>query len=242
MKKFCFLLFLVFAPLILLAQRPTVKRADKLFAQKSYTEAAQMYKALKSNAHILQNLGDSYYYNYQMALARNPYTLLFSRYKDNVTPEVYFRYAHTLKALGDYEKADEIMAAYLGYDVNTVKFIENLNKIVPYDYTLKRISNRASNGDFGISYFGDKVVFSSPGNQGGLIYKWNAKPYLDLYEARMTDTGELTDIKPFSDELNTPTHESNPTFTKDGKTIYFSRTNDKRIKVGDKKIATVKIF
>lgn len=242
MKNLFLLIIIVFTPLTILAQRPTVKRADKLFAQKSYVEAAKMYKALKSDAHILQNLGDSYYYNHQMDLARPPYTFLFTEYKDSIKPEVYFRFAQTLLAIKNYEKADEIMAKYLGYEIDTKKFIENLNNIVPYVYELKRMSPSNTTGDFGISFYGDKVVFSSPRNTENPIYKWNEKPYLDLYEATVDSSGQLNGIKPFSDEINTKTHESNATFTKDGKIMYFSRTNHERVKIGDEKIATVKIF
>lgn len=242
MKNIYFLLFIIFTSFSTLAQKPTLKKADKLFAQKSYVEAAKMYQALESNAHILQNLGDSYYYNHRMDLARSPYTFLFTEYRDSIKPEVFFRYAQTLRALKNYEKADEIMTQYLGYEINTPKFIENLNTIVPYVYQLKRMTSNTSTGDFGISFYGDKVVFSSPRNNENPIYNWNEKPYLDLYEATIDKDDQLTNIKPFSDEINTKTHESNATFSSDGKTMYFSRTNDKRVKIGEEKIATVKIF
>src|SRR5690554_2606094 len=104
------------------------------------------------------------------------------------------------------------------------------------------MTSSSSSGDFGISFYGDKVVFSSPRNSENPIYKWNGKPYLDLYEASIDAEGQLSNIKSFSDEINTKTHESNATFSKDGKTMYFSRTNDKRVKIGEEKIATVKIF
>src|SRR5690606_27832978 len=125
MKYLCFLVIILFSPLTIVAQKPTLKKADKLFAQKSYVEAAKMYQSLESNAHILQNLGDSYYYNHQMDLARSPYTFLFTKYKDSIKPEVYFRFAQTLRALKDYEFADRIMGEYLGYEINTQKFIDN---------------------------------------------------------------------------------------------------------------------
>lgn len=242
MKNIYFLLFLVFTTFPILAQKPTLKKADKLFAQKSYVEAAKMYQSLESNAHILQNLGDSYYYNHQMDLARSPYTFLFTKYKDSIKPEVYFRFAQTLRALKDYEFADRIMGEYLGYEINTQKFIDNLNNIVPYVYQLKRMTSNNSSGDFGISFYGDNVVFSSTRNSQNPIYKWNEKPYLDLFEATIDKDEQLTNIKPFSEEINTKTHEANATFSKDGKTMYFSRTNHQRVQIGDEKIATVKIF
>ena len=209
-------------------QRATLKRANTLFLNKSYVEAAAMYEQLDPTKEVLQNLGDSYYYNSQMSLAKTPYTKLYLTYKDSVPPEVLFRYANALKAINDYKAGDEIMGTYLGYTVDTKKFRENLNKIVPYNYDIKRMTQNTSTASYR--------------NTKNPTYHWNQKPYLDLYEAKVTDTQELENIIPFSDSINSETHESNPVFTSDGKTMYFSRTNDKRVLIGDVEIATVKLF
>lgn len=223
-------------------QRATLKRANTLFANKSYVEAAAMYQQLEESQEVLQNLGDSYYYNSQMSLAKTPYTQLYLTYKDSVPPEVLFRYANALKALDDYKGGDNIMGAYLGYAVDTKKFRENLNKIVPYNYEIKRMTDNTSTGDFGMNFYGDNVVFASFRNSKNPTYHWNQKPYLDLFEARVTINNELKDIKPFSDSINSKTHESNPAFSSDGKVMYFSRTNDKRVLIDEVEIAVVKLF
>ncbi|MEZ4801690.1 MAG: OmpA family protein [Gelidibacter sp.] len=242
MKNIFLHIILLTTSLTVFGQRATLKRANILFANKSYVEAAAMYKQLDPTQEVLQNLGDSYYYNSQMSLAKAPYTQLYLKYKDSVPPEVLFRYANALKALDDYEEGDKIMGNYLGYAVDTKKFKENLNKIVPYNYDIKRMTDNTSTGDFGMNFYGDKVVFASFRNSENPTYHWNQKPYLDLYEAKVSINKELTDIKPFSDSINTKTHESNATFTSDGKTMYFSRTNDKRVLIEGVEIATVKIY
>ena len=242
MKQICIILFLSLLPFAALGQKSSLKKANKLFDQKSYVEAAKMYQELKPSQEVLQKLGDSYYFNTEMKLAKTPYARLFTDYKDSIPKEYYFKYAQTLKGAGDFEKADEIMTEYLGFEVDTKKFIENLNHIVPYNYEIKRMTQSARTGDFGISYFGDKVVFSSLRNTESPNYKWNERPYLDLYEATVSSEEELQNIKPFSKDINTKTHESNATFTKDGKTMYFSRTNDKRVLIGEELVATVKLY
>jgi len=63
-----------------------------------------------------------------------------------------------------------------------------------------------------------------------------------LFEGTVSKDGLLENVKPFSDKINTKTHESNATFSQDGKVMYFSRTNSKRVKIGKEKYATVKIF
>ncbi|WP_299390535.1 OmpA family protein [uncultured Gelidibacter sp.] len=242
MKNICILLFLLATQWTVQAQRPSLKRANILFEQKSYVEAAKMYQALDPSQEVLQKLADSYYYNSEMKLARTPYTGLFTKYKDSLDREVYFRYAQSLLGVKDYENADKIMGEYLGYFVDTPKFIENLNKIVPFTYEIQIMNQSARTGDFGLTYYKDQVVFSSLRNLKNPIYSWNNKPYLDLFRADVTKDKKLVNIVPFSDEINTKTHESNATFTTDGKTMYFSRTNDKRVLVGEELVATVKLY
>lgn len=242
MKKGFLYIVLCCISFTVFAQKPSEKKADELYSNRSYIEAAKMYETLKPNRKILQNLADCYYYNSQMMFAEKPYAQLFLTYKDSVKPEVYFRYANALKGISEYDRADKIMGEYLGYAVDTKKFKENLNKIVPYNYEIKRMTRSTTTGDFGITFFGEKVVFSSLRNTASPSFNWNNKPYLDLYEATVSDKEDLENIKPFSDKINTKTHESNAAFSSDGKTMYFSRTNDKRVKIGEEMIATVKIF
>ena len=240
LKLYIFILFLGLSGFA--QQKPSLKNANHLFVNRSYIDAAKMYETLKPNQQVLQNLGDCYYFNSQMDFAVKNYGQLFFSFKDSLKPESYFRYAHALKGIKDYEKADVIMSEYLKYQVDTKKFIENLDNIVPYDYEIQLMAKSTTNGDFGISFFGDKVVFASLRSSDKPIFNWNQKPYLDLYEATISKDGLLENIKPFSDKINTKTHESDATFSADGKTMYFSRTNSKRVKIGEEKVATVKIF
>ena len=223
-------------------QKPSLKNANHLFVNRSYIDAAKMYEALKPTQEVLQNLGDCYYYNSQMDFAVKNYGQLFLSYKDSLKPESYFKYSHALKGTNDYEKSDIIMSEYLKYQVDSKKFIENLDNIVPYNYEIQLMTKSASDGDFGMSFFGDKVVFASLRSTDKPIFSWNQKPYLDLYEATVSKDGLLENIKPFSDKINTKTHESDAAFSQDGTIMYFSRTNSKRVKIGEEKIATVKIF
>ena len=224
------------------AQKPSEKQAHSLFERKSYVKAAAMYEQLKPSQKVLANLGDAYYFNGQADAAVRAYGSLFFTYKDSLDPEYSFRYAHALMGTGDYEKADIIMGEYLKFGVNTPKFIANLTNNVPYNYTIQLMAKNTTNGDFGMAFFGDKVAFASLRNNEMPVYNWNERPYLDLYSAVVSEKGLLTRIEPFPESINTKTHESSPTFTADGKIMYFSRTNDKRVQVGDEKFASVKIF
>jgi peptidoglycan-associated lipoprotein len=241
MKVFLNLLFFLIVVNVF-GQKASLKKANQLFEAKAYVEAAQMYVQLKPSQEMLQNLGDCYYYNSNMHDAVKIYSQLQGIHKAEIDKEVVFRYAHALKAINNYDKADEIFRAYYGYEVNTQKFIENLKEHSFYQYEIQNISKDAKSGDFGPAFFGEKLVFASTRNQANPIYNWNAKPYLDLYIADIDKEGFLENPIPFSDEINTETHESSAVFTKDGRTMYFNRTSDKRTKVGDEEFASVKLF
>jgi len=243
MKKFFYILFVFCSINTLFAQKKvSVKQANSLFESKSYIKAAEAYEQLPQTKQNLQNLGDCYYYNFQMNNAVRAYGQLFFTFKDSVKKEVYFRYANALKGTKDFDKGDALMSEYVGYEQNTPKFMKNVTRNIPNSFKLQMMSKNKTNGDFGISFYGDKVVFASVINGVENAYGWNDRPYLDLFSAFVNSEGQLVKVEPFSDVINTKKHESNATFSTDLNTMYFNRTGEKQIKVGEEKVAMVKIY
>ena len=243
MKKMLYILFIFCSITTLFAQKKiTIKKANSLFAKKSYVKAAVGYEQLGQSKEVLQNLGDCYYFNFQMTNAVRAYGQLFFTYKDSIDKEVFFRYASALKGIKDFDKGDAIMSEYVGFEQNTPKFMKNVTRNFPDSFKLEMMSKNKTNGDFGISFFGDKVVFASVRNAESKSYGWNERPYLDLFSASVDSKGQLVKVEPFPEIINTKNHESSATFSADGKTMYFNRTGDKQVKIGEERIATVKIF
>ena len=243
MKKYYYILFVFCSITTLFAQKKvSVKQADALFKSRSYVKAAEGYEQLPQSKQVLQNLGDCYYYNFQMTNAVRAYGQLFFTFKDSVKNDVYFRYANALKGTKDFDKGDAMMAVYVGFEQNTPKFMKNITRNTPNSYKLQMMSKNKTNGDFGISFYGDKVTFASVRNAEEKSYGWNERPYLDLFSASVDKEGQLMNVEPFSDGINTKKHESNATFSEDGKTMYFNRSGEKQIKVGEEKVATIKIY
>lgn len=104
-----------------------------------------------------------------------------------------------------------------------------LTKAQKQNYVIKniKVNNRYSN--FGTTFFGkNKVVYASPKKKSYIIrniWKGNNQPFLDLFIADIDEDGELTNATQFSKNLNTRYHEADVAFTKDKKTVYFSRNN-----------------
>ena len=244
MKNLYSTLFILFIGLAAFGQNAEIKKADKLFAQRAYIDAAEAYeKVVDKNQEVLQNLGDAYFYTNQMESAAEVYRTLFLRHEDITEPEYKFRFAHSLRAIGEQEEADKNMSDYTGEDISYEEFSRELDTIAPHVYTTNQIMNNSASADFGIAFYGDRITFASTRNQERPVYPWNKKPTLDLYSAEMSEDGELSDIVLFSDEINTDEHESSATFSEDGQVMYFDRNSEKRVKNEDGiRVGHIKIF
>lgn len=97
------------------------------------------------------------------------------------------------------------------------------------NYNIRNLDVNTKYSDFGVTYYGENsaIYASSKKTKQSRNAKWylNSQPFLELYKATVTATGELVESELFSKDLNTKMHESNVTFTKDLKTVYFSRDN-----------------
>ncbi len=96
-------------------------------------------------------------------------------------------------------------------------------------YSIKNTSANTKYSDFGVAYFGENIaVFASARKDKSIrkrVWLINNQPYLELYKGTLTDDGDIENVERFSKVLNSKYHESNVTFTKDLKTVYFSRNN-----------------
>ncbi|MFD1295012.1 carboxypeptidase-like regulatory domain-containing protein, partial [Lutibacter holmesii] len=104
------------------------------------------------------------------------------------------------------------------------------------NYVVKNISGNTKYQDYGVSYAGDSTVIFASSRKGKTIrnkvWKGNDQPFLQLYKGVYNQDGEITNIELFSKKINTKFHDADVTFTKDLKTIYFTRNNylDKKFK------------
>lgn len=244
MKKLYTILLTILIGFSAFAQSSQVKKADRLFKQRAYMDASDEYRLVKDkDQEVLQNLGDSYFFTNRMGNAEETYRTLFLKYQD-IAPVYSLRFSHALRAAGKHDEADKYLSQYLGRDVDFEEWTAALDTTVAHTYTTQQVMQNAASSDFGITFMGDKVVFASTRNQDRPIYAWNKKPYLDLYTANISDDGKLSEISLFDGAINTDTHESSAAFSEDGNTMYFDRTNSRRVKVdwAEVPVATIRIY
>lgn len=249
MKKLFVTLFILLVSIPLIAQN--LKRANSLFERKSFVEAAKLYETEEPKTQeIYEKLGDCYFFNSEMKQASLYYKILVSNYKDSVKPIYLFRYSQTLKGINNIDEANKWLLQYQeiknsesNQNIENGIFFKDLNNDSKILYRLFNISSNSTSSDFGAAFNNNTIVFSSARNKGAL-YDWNNQPYLDLFQAEKNESGDLLNVVNFSNDINTKMHESNAVFTKDGKTMYFTRNNFIHGKKGkdQHKISHLKIY
>ena len=115
------------------------------------------------------------------------------------------------------------------------------------NYTIKNINANKKFQDFGVAYYGDSIaVFASSGKSVFMKRVWsgNHEPFLSLYQGTVSENGEINNVTQFGKRLDTKYHESNLTFTKDLKTVYFSRNNyyHKKYKTNSTGVNLIQIY
>lgn len=258
MKKLLVIIF-VFSIQFINAQDQELIRAKKFFDRTYYSEAIILYEKLaeeKPSQEVIKNLADSYYYTNDLIKAQRYYRLLFQNYKDNLDREYYFRYAQTLKATNAYNDANNVLKEYYAKSSNPedaanfekdIKTLENVSAIGKR-FEIKNLSINTPNSEFGAVKHKDNLVFAGVKLKPGMFdkkFKWDGETYLNLVTVPLKNINSADSITHyFAKELKTGMHESNAVFTKDGKTIYFTRNNSKngKKKKDDKKISNLQIF
>lgn len=258
MKRLLVIIF-VFSIQFINAQDQELARAKRFFDKTYYSEAIVLYQKLadeKPSQEVIKNLADSYFYTNDLVKAQRYYRLLVKNYSNNLDRAYYFRYAQTLKATNSYDDANAVLKEYYTKSANTddvinfekeVKTLENVTAIGKR-FEIKNLAVNTPNSEFGAVKYKEDLVFAGVKLKPGWFdkkYKWDNETYLNLVTIPLKNINSGDSIVHyFAKELKTGMHESNAVFTKDGKTMYFTRNNSKngKKKKDDKKISNLQIF
>ena len=238
-------------------QTSQLKTADKKYEKYSYIDAIEIYEKVAEKGHksaeLFKKLGNSYYFNAELDKAARWYKELFN-FNEEVEPEYYFRYVQCLKAIKDYENANKYLELFAknSNDSRGDEFLNNPNYLQKIEensgkYTLDTVNLNSEYSDFSPSFFNNQIVFTSARKEGAIyskIHSWTKQNFTDLYVATKNADGSFSPVENFSKEINTKFNESSPVFTKDGKTMYFTRNNFNDGKKGkdDEKTMLLKIY
>lgn len=242
MKKnilLCLAIVSVFS-LNIYSQKAKLANADKKYDNYSYIDAIKTYEKVAEkgykSAPMFQKLGNAYYFNGQLDKAVKWYNELFAMPDTIIEPTYYYRYAQSLRAIGENKKADQILEQFdkkSNNDSRAKLFKENTNyldqiKANSGRYKIENAGINSKYSDYGSSFYNNKVVFTTARDTGGLgqrKHSWTDQHFTNLYSADLDENLSLSNPVKFNKTLNSKFNEATPVFTKDGKTVYFTRNN-----------------
>lgn len=216
------------------AQSDKTAKADKLYEQLRYVDAAKAYEKLISNGlrtqHVYTKLADSYYFNSNFKKAERYYARAIKR---DPKAESLYRYAQSLKASQKYDLSNTIMnqfASLAPSDDRAKEYKSNPNYIQDIQgmkdgFTTQAQKFNTEASDFSALQVGGKLYFSSARNENRGTYGWNKEPYLDIYVATIDDAGIVGKPALIEGEVNTKYHEGTMDITPDGKFMFFTRVD-----------------
>ncbi|MBF4519559.1 OmpA family protein [Flavobacterium sp. ANB] len=241
-----------------MAQKTVLNKADKAYNQYAYVDAISIYEKVAERGYkdekTFQRLGNAYYFNAELTKALKWYDALFALNNEQ-EPEYYYRYAQALKSVGDYAKSDKMLDVFnqkVKTDSRGVLFQNNKNyleqiKVNSGRFDISDSGINSNQSDYGSTIFNNKLVFASARDSGTVsrkTFRWTNKSFTNLYASELKSDGSLEDPIRFDKKINSKFNESTPVFTKDGKTMYFTRNNFLHGKKGkdDKSITLLKLY
>lgn len=275
MRHIYLFLILALAGFQMQGQRSAFSKGDALYGQLSYAKAIASYEHKLSKhtglvpTDVLLRLADSYYYTSNLAPAVRYYqNALGQSNASDLSSDHMFRYAHSLQGTGATDKAKEWLTKYYELRPEYSNDASNLSKILEKtaDYDLKVLSLNSPLSDFGVSFYGDRIIYASASHpeldidlnasskdamasieDRSDLYAWTNQPFLNLYTAQVDAMSlEGYNVRPFSDYINTDYHEAAAVFTKDLDRVYFTRNNSNlrgsRLKFDRKSVSHLKLF
>jgi flagellar motor protein MotB len=241
------------------AQTASTKNADKKYDNYAYADAIKAYESLVEKGvrdeKVFQRLGNSYYLIGELQEALKYYQELFFL-NENQEAEYLYKYAQCLKSEGNYTQSDEILeklSQKAPSDKRAILFLNNRN----YLEDIKANSDRfevadaginSKDSDYGSTILDNKLVFTSARDTGSIIkknFKWTNKAISTLYSVELNPDGSIGKPMLFHKEnLKVNFNQSTPVFTKDGRTMYFTRNNsvDGKRRQNENKITFLKLY
>lgn len=214
------------------------ERANQLYKAYKYASASKIYLKLSSkkkpNLQDMERLADCYFKmnNYEDAEKWYAYIAVFPGSK----PENLINYGESLKAIGNYDKAKQVLKDYVA---KTGNFKDVANAIAGCDSALVWIAkptahvikNEAAvntkNAEFSVFTLGNDVYYAAERENHSNVetYGWTGNSFLKLYTAKRNADHSLSTPKLMQNVINEEIYHVGPAASnKTGDVLYITRT------------------
>ncbi|WP_421919716.1 OmpA family protein [Marinifilum sp.] len=220
-------ILLVFFAFVLQAQNRFLRRGEKAFNKRHYSEAIANFKHIKGkNPEIDRKIAQSYFFLGSYKEAESYYQKINDSEKSAgdllSLSHIYLNYGNRKASILFSEQA-----AKAGMDKSVIesriKSIRNLNQVrTKSNMRLRPISEQPLSKSLGLAVLSDKIVFSNFGN----INTKGEKTY-QLFSSEFIDQ-EFTKAKEFAAELDKSVDIGSISFSADGSLMYYTRWYTKR--------------
>lgn len=258
-NRYTIILTLVFGFLSLLShgQNKKLKKANQKYDQFEYIDATEIYQQVAESGftseELLRRLSNGLFFNSKYEASVKWFEKLYDLKNGKLTSKELLRYAQSLRSVGKEEEAKRVYNEFL--KTSAVKENDFLSA-ADYLEIIEENSNRyqtdnlninSKHIDFGTHLLNDTIYFSSTRGTRRRVRRidtWTNEPFLDIYWSVFnTEKKKYSKPKLIKGAVNSKHHESTPVITKDGNTMYFTRSNDKPLYDNEKNpIAHLKIY
>ena len=253
------MLLLCISTVALQAQDPRLKKANQMFDEFSFPEAAEQYKKILSKSDDIPEAKIQLAECYRLMNMPVEAEYWFEQVVDLPESEPVHKYYYglSLKANGKFDQARQMFMEYAqlvpadSRGLRQVEACEQANYFLtdPGIYEVSLAANvNSEKGDFGPAFFKEGIVYASESNvkSSDQIYNWTEAPFLDLFYAEQDGDNPSALGKPeiFKGKVTSWLHEGTVTFTEDNQTMYFTRNSYNKGKIGydsEEKIKTVNL-
>jgi outer membrane protein OmpA-like peptidoglycan-associated protein len=232
MKKYITIAIIVLFPLFVFSQQNEIRNADNQFRQQKYFEAIKIYskivKAGNETPEVLEKLAEANYFNANYAQANIWFSKL-ALLNYNLKGEDHYRYAQTLKSVGQLDEAKVQLDLFKKLNPNEVRTnLINSSKNEDSKFVFsnsKSLSFNSEFSDYGPTINGDKLIYSSAKSAflNNITNERTNQYFTSLFQTSKGTDGTFSKPNLFSKGSFSIYNEATPVFTKDGKTMYYTQ-------------------
>jgi outer membrane protein OmpA-like peptidoglycan-associated protein len=209
-------------------------RADKAFGLMQYPKAEGIYERVLSRRDdraARARLADAYLSHNKLDRAIHHYALLHAVLP--LTGDTGIRYGSALMGLGRSQEAADILAQVLQRtpdDRRAQDLLRSAQDVQSFyadsgRYSVNLITIPGVRSVFAPVPFGNDLLVAAVPEKARYQDPWSGEVYMDLMRTTADDAGRWRTAEPLPGTINGNYHEGSASISKDGNTIYFTRSN-----------------